>query len=102
MPESYIQYLAGYQKNNVDETDIKKAIKDVQEMDDEHGAFWVSVITDDENVIEVSKNLSLSVIFEGEETRYKATDWKEVEKLFALLLLEKFEEIKERIKFLTT
>ena len=30
-------------------------------MDEEHGAFWVSVITDDENLIEANNDLSLSV-----------------------------------------
>ena len=55
MTENYIQYASGYQKDNIDEKDIVKAISDIQLMDDEHGAFWVSVITDDENVIEVNK-----------------------------------------------
>jgi hypothetical protein len=70
MTENYIQYASGYQKDNIDEADITKAISDIQLMDDEHGASWVSVITEDENVIEVNKDLSLSVIFEGQETKY--------------------------------
>ncbi|MEJ5104358.1 hypothetical protein [Chryseobacterium sp. MYb328] len=57
MTENYIQYAEGYQKDNIDEKDIVKAIKDIQLMDDEHGVFWVSVITHDENVIEVNKDL---------------------------------------------
>ena len=64
--ESYIQYASGYQKDNIIFDDIKKAISDVQKMDDEHGAFWASVITDDENVIETNKDLQLSIIFDGE------------------------------------
>lgn len=67
-------------------------------MDNEHGAFWISVITDDENVIETNKDLSLSVIFDGQETRYQASDWKEVVELYKLLLQEKFEEITSRVK----
>lgn len=55
MAENYIQYASGYQKDNIDERDILKTISDIQLMDDEHGAFWVSVITNDENVIEVNK-----------------------------------------------
>jgi len=98
MIENYIQFAGGYQKDNIDETDIEKAIKDIQFMDDEHGAFWISVITDDENVIEVNKDLSLSVIFKGIETKYQATDWNEVKELYNLLLLEKFDEIKVKIK----
>lgn len=98
MNENYIQYASGYQKDNIDVTDIVRAISDIQLIDDEHGAFWVSVITEDENVIEANKDLSLSVIFEGQETRYQATDWNEVAELFKLLLLEKFDEITSRVK----
>lgn len=98
MTENYIQYAGGYQKDNIGEKDIVKAIKDIQLMDDEHGAFWVSVITNDENMIEVNKNLSLSIIFEEQETKYQALDWNEVEELYKLLLLEKFDEITSRIK----
>lgn len=98
MTENYIQYAGGYQKDNIDAADIAKAIKDIQLMDEEHGAFWVSVITDDEHVIEVNKDLSLTVIFEGRETRYQAKSWNEVAELFQLLLFKKFDEIASRIK----
>lgn len=97
MSENYIQYADGYQKDNIDEKDIVKAISDIQLMDDEHGTFWVSVITDDENVIEVNKDLSLFVIFEGQQTQYQAKDWKEVIELYNLLLSEKFDVITERV-----
>jgi rRNA maturation endonuclease Nob1 len=97
MTENYIQYASGYQKGNIDETDIAKAIADVQLMDDEHGAFWVSVITDDENVIEVNKDLTLSLIFEGRNQ----TSGKRLEGSFRtlwILLNEKFDEIAARVK----
>lgn len=97
MTENYIQYAGGYQKDNIEENDIVKAISDIQLMDDEHGAFWVSVITDDENVIEVNKDLSLSVIFEGQQTNYQVKDWNEVTELYKLLLTERFNEIAERV-----
>lgn len=97
MKENYIQYAGGYQKENIEDNDIVKAISDIQLMDDEHGSFWVSVITDDENVIEVNKDLSLSVIFEGQQTNYQAKDWNEVTELYKLLLTEKFNEISERV-----
>lgn len=98
MTKNYIQYASGYQKDNIEESDIAKAIDDIKLTDDEHGAFWVSVINDDENVIEVNKDLSLSVIFEGEETQYQAKDWNEVAKLYQLLLHEKFDEIASIVK----
>lgn len=98
MTENYIQYAEGYQKDNIDESDIIKAISDIQLMDEEHGAFWVSVITDDEKVIEVNKDLSLSVIFEEQEMKYQAKDWNEVTEFFKLLLVKKFDVISERVK----
>lgn len=98
MMENYIQYASGYQKDNIEESDIVKAIVDIQLMDEEHGAFWVSVITDDENVIEVSKDLSLSLVLEGQEIRYQASNWNEIADLYKLLLLGKFDEIVSRLK----
>jgi hypothetical protein len=98
--ESYIQYAAGYNKDNVTEKDINKAIGDIQKMDDEHGAFWVSIITDEENVIEVDKSLQVSVILEpnnDKEIKYKANDWDEVKQLYLLLLDKKFDDIKRLI-----
>lgn len=98
MTENCIQYAGGYQKNNIGEQDIVNAIADIQLMDGEHGAFWVSVITDDENVIEVNKDLSIAVIFAGKETRYQAADWQEIKELYKLLLLERFDEIVSRLR----
>ncbi len=97
MTENYIQFASGYQKDNIEEDDIVKAISDIQLMDEEHGAFWVSVITNDDNVIEVNKDLSLFVIFDGQQTNYQAKDWTEVTQLYKLLLNEKFDEIAERV-----
>ena len=98
MIESYIQYAAGYQKDNINLSDIAKAIKDIQKMDEEHGAFWASVITEDENVIETNKDLTLSIIIDGEESKFQASDWIEVEKLYEMLLNEQFEDLKKKIK----
>lgn len=82
-------------KDNIEEIDIIKVIADIQLMDDKHGAFWALVITDDENVIEVNKDLSLSVIFVGQQTNYKPKDWNEVTDLYKLLLIAKFDKIAE-------
>lgn len=98
MTENYIQYAGGYQKDNIDEKDVVQAISDIQFMDEEHGAFWISVITDDENVIEVNKDLSLIVIFAGKQTKYQAKDWNEVTELYKLLLAGKSDIILERVK----
>lgn len=97
MSENYIQYAGGYNKDNIDFTDIEKAIIEIQETDDEHGAFWVSVITDDENVIETDKELNLAIVFEGVQSNYKAKHWLEVKEFYKLLLAENFDEIKQKI-----
>ena len=97
MTDNYIQYAGGYHKNNITDDDIRKAIIDIQSMDDEHGAFWASVITDDENVIEVNKDLSMSALFEGDEKKYQATTWNEVEHLYNLLLRGQIDKIKRII-----
>ena len=66
MIENYIQYLEGYNKDNITFSDIEKAIIEINETDDEHSVFWVSVISDDdfENVIETSKSLDLIITFD--------------------------------------
>ena len=46
--ESYIQYLAGYSKDAVNMQDVKTALADLQGMDDEHGAFWVGLMKEEE------------------------------------------------------
>lgn len=98
MSENYIQYLGGYSKDNIDFSDIEKAILEIQETDDEHGVFWVSVITDDENVIETDKFLNLAIVFDGNQINYEAKDWLEVKEFYNLLLEENFDAIKKKIK----
>ena len=80
---------------------IEQFPRDIQNMDDEHGAFWVSVINSDENVVEVDKSLSISIILEsdnGKEIKHKAKNWEEVKNIFDLLLGGDFNEIKRLIK----
>lgn len=98
MSENYIQYAEGYNKDNIDFTDIEKAINEIQKTDDEHGTFWVTVIKEDENVIETDKNLNLALVFDGNQINYKAKDWSEVKELYKLLLDGNFNTIKQRIK----
>ncbi|MDH0675436.1 MULTISPECIES: hypothetical protein [Empedobacter] len=100
MIENYIQLLEGYNKDNITFSDIEKAIIEINESDDEHGIFWVSIISDDdfENVIETSKSLDLIITFNEISTKYKAKDWNEVKELYKLLLEEKFDIIKTKIK----
>jgi len=95
LSDSYIQYAAGYNKDVVTIEDIDKAIKDVQEMDDEHGAFWISVLeeNDEEYIIEVSKELKISVIY-GEKIgiHYKSQNWDETRNILKLHIDRKFDD----------
>ncbi len=99
--ESYIQYLAGYSKDSVNMQDVKTALADLQDMDEEHGAFWVSVIKDDENVLEVNKNLSVVGVFEDDTNKQyikQCIDFQEIEQLYSMLLNEEFDDLKRRLK----
>jgi hypothetical protein len=99
--ESYIQYLAGYSKDAVSMQDVKTALADLQSMDDEHGAFWVSVIKTDENVLEAHKDLSVVCVFEDDANKQyvkQCADLQEIEQLYSLLLNEDFMELKKRLQ----
>ena len=99
--ESYIQYLAGYSKDAVNMQDVRNALADLQGMDEEHGAFWVSVIKTEENVLEAHKDLSVVGVFEDDATKQFAkqcVNLQEIEQLYSLLLNEDFMELKKRLK----
>ena len=94
--ENYIQYLAGYSKENISIEDIKIALAAILQMDEEHGAFWVSVIKNEENILEVHKDLSVIGIFEedlNKQYRKLCENIQEVEGLFSLLLNEEFSQL---------
>ncbi len=81
--------------------DVKTALADLQDMDEEHGAFWVSVIKDDENVLEVNKNLSVVGVFEDDTNKQyikQCIDFQEIEQLYSMLLNEEFDDLKRRLK----
>jgi len=95
--ETYLQTAWGDQWDNVDLDIIRTAIKGTKEMDDEHGAFWVGLIKDEENILEVDKDLRLIGVFEyepGVQYKGRAKDWDEVETLFQILLSDKIELLK--------
>lgn len=97
--ENYLQRAWSDAMENVNIEDIKLAIQELKEMDDEHGAIWVSVIKNDENVIEVEKDLSTYIHFEEQETiSTKLNSWEEVIELYKLLLDQKFDEIISIVK----
>lgn len=98
--ESYIQYLAGYFKEAVSMQDVKTALADLQAMDDEHGAFWVSVINAEENVLEAHKDLSVVGVFEDDQNKQyvkQCADLEQMEELYSLLLNEDFVGLKKSL-----
>ncbi|MCT4646857.1 MAG: hypothetical protein N4A74_17845 [Carboxylicivirga sp.] len=101
LSDSYIQYAAGYDKESVTIEDIDKAIKDVQEMDEEHGAFGISILmdNDEEYVIEVNKRQKISVRYgEKIDFQYDSQDWNEVKHILKMHIDKKFDDIIAKVK----
>ncbi len=99
--ETYLQRAWSDSIDGVTIEDVRIAINEVQKMDDEHGAFWVGIVDEDEFILEVSKDLRLIAILDREseeEIHFKAKDWAEVEGLYNLFLNEKFDELKAKMK----
>ncbi len=100
LSDSYIQYAGGYNKEDVNSNDIVKALEDIKKMDEEHGAFWISILNeeDEEMVIEVNKDLNLSLIFGEEEYQYQSQNFEEIKSILELHIDKEFEKIKSITK----
>ena len=98
---SYIQYAAGYDKDDITNSDVDKALIDLSNMDDEHGGFWIGVYgaDTDEFVLELHKSLILFGNFGGEEN-YKITleSIETAKEYFNLLLNGEIDELSEKLK----
>lgn len=105
--ESYLEKGWGDSLDNPKVEDLKTAIEETKKMDDEHGAFWVAVFGDDDNeiVLEVSKNLQLTLILDPEnlnpetfnEKSANAESWEEIINIFKLLLTGDVNQIQKWI-----
>ncbi|MEP2937559.1 MAG: hypothetical protein ABJM06_09500 [Gilvibacter sp.] len=97
---SYLQYAAGHDIENVTTAHLDKALTDLPKMDDEHGAFWVGVYGDDtdEFVLEIDKELSLTGIFGEEVYKIQLNHLAEARGYYELLLGGKIDELKEQLK----
>jgi hypothetical protein len=98
--ESYLANAMGDSVDNVSLHDIQRAIADIQEMDEEHGAFWVSIVEEEETVLETQKDLTVIGIFQPSEPgdkgiRKQMKNWAEVERLYALFLDQNFDAVKK-------
>jgi hypothetical protein len=94
----WIEKAWGESVDNATIDDIRVAIQETINMDDEHGAFWV---THDENesVLEVHKDLIILYCYkEEDELKTRLTTWDEVEHLNKLFFDNDFEQVKTIIK----
>ena len=81
----YLEKAWGGTINNPTTDDIKNAIAETIQMDDEHGAFWVGIVADFEIALEVNKDLIVRGNFTetfSEQIKGKFEDWDEILELF--------------------
>ena len=100
---SYIQYAAGYKKENIAISDFLKASEDLRQMDDEHGGFWIGIYVADNNeyVLEMHKDLTLFGNFsENENFKVKLKNLESSKEYFKFLLDGMIHELKENLKII--
>ncbi|KIC61871.1 hypothetical protein [Chryseobacterium taiwanense] len=101
MSENYLQKAWGDSIDNITINDIKDAINETLAMDDEHGAFWVSIIINDENVLEMNKNLEIVGIFEDNNDIHYKRKFKNIDEIISIyesFLAEDFDQVKSILK----
>lgn len=80
--------------------DIKTAIAETVQMDEEHGAFWVGHM-ENEFVLEVHKNFDLFFVYgenQDEQIQTKLDNWDDVQHFFQLYFDSEFERLKNEIE----
>lgn len=80
--------------------DVRVAIKETNNMDDEHGAFWVRH-NENENVLEVHKDLEIFYVFNDnldDQLKTKLNSWQEAEYLYEQFLDNNYEQVKSFIE----
>jgi len=97
---SYIQYAAGFDKDNITKSDVDKALNELPKMDDEHGAFWISVYgaDSDEFVLELHKSLTLFANFGEEDYKITLNKVDDAKEYYYLLLEGQIDELRQKIK----
>ena len=94
--ETYLQKAWGDTIDNVTIDDIKVAISETIEMDDEHSAFWVAIIEDEESILETHKDLIVIGSFptkQEEEIKAKFNSWNEIEVLYHQFLATEYDSV---------
>ncbi len=101
MSENYLQRAWSDAIDNVKIDDVKIAISETLEMDDEHGAFWVSITINDENILEMNKNFEIIGVFEDNndvQFKKKFESIEEIIALYKIFLNEDFNKVKSILR----
>lgn len=94
---NYLQKAWSDPISNVSIQEVRTAILETQQMDDEHCAFWVGVGDEEECILEVSKDLKVIAVFDQDNANAinkQAGDWREIERLYELLLASNLEALR--------
>jgi hypothetical protein len=98
----WIEKAWGDSVDNATMDDIKVAIRETTEMDDEHGAFWVgNNDSDNHYIMEIRKDLMLFFNINDnpkDQLAVRLHSWAEVESLYRLFLDNHYEQIEREIK----
>lgn len=97
-------YLESANASSFDNCTIENldlAFEELKQSDEEHGAFWV--VDEEENVLEIHKDLSIFFIFVGNSENKitkKLNDTTQARFLFVHFLNGNIEQLKKQIKIL--
>lgn len=95
-------YLESANASSFDNCTIENldvAFQELQQSDEEHGAFWV--VDENENVLEINKDLVLFAIFSGDsenQIRKQLNDISQVKGLFVEFINRNIERLKIQIE----
>jgi len=96
----WIEKAWGESVDNANLDDVKVAIKETRDMDDEHGAFWIQV-DDSDHVLEVHKDLKVFFMLNDnpdEQITRKVNSWAEIERLYDLFFKGNYGQIERELK----
>ena len=94
---TYLQKAWGDSVDNVTIEDVKVAIAEMQNMNEEHGAFWVGICNDEESILETNKDLSVVGNFADEpdkEIKAIFKTWTDIENAYRYFLSGDFDKVK--------
>jgi hypothetical protein len=99
MPTNITSYVQGAWSDyieNISLDDVKIAIQETIQMDDEHGAFWVGIGDSEEYILKTHKDLIVIGIFEkSSEIKKQFNNLQEIENLYKILLSRNYNEVKQ-------